>query len=132
MAHYFVTCRLCTYTKKKKISEMTGYWFSYSEWYFPLGNNKYMAYLPVKLHFSFFSVMGFTGLALAFHIELHVDINKCFLLVTWFCSKRVTEIIDLYKIRKHLSNIIISHLTVNPQSVAREVFLQLHYCNLSS
>jgi len=26
-----------------------------------------MAYLPLKLHFGFFSVTGFTWLALAFH-----------------------------------------------------------------
>lgn len=42
----------------------------------PLGNNNYMPYLPVKLHFSSCSVVRLTELALAFQIML---INALFL-----------------------------------------------------
>lgn len=125
-AHCFVICKLCTPTRKNAWED----WILMVllQWCLPLGNNKYMAYLPVKLDFSFFSVTGFTRLALAFHIELQVDTNKCFFLVIWFCSKRVTEISRVGQNKKGFIKLIM----INPQSVAREIFLQLHCCNLSS
>lgn len=98
----------CAHTHKKICLRWLDILMVLLEQYLPLGNNKYIAYLTVKLHFSFFSVMGFTELALAFCIELHVDTNKCFLLVTWFCSKRLTEISRVVQNKKRFINIVIN------------------------